>query len=72
MDLAKPIDQNGSKKIDDNKNIKIPVLKGRKIIITTANTISVCRKLLTALTTVILPECWQDVRVKKIWIKITS
>ena len=70
MSLAKSTEQNSSKKVDNDKIVRILVIKDRKIIITTASAILASKKLLTVLTKVILPKGEQDVRVKKVWIKI--
>ena len=72
MILAEPIEQSDNKKVNDNKDVKVLVVKSRKITITTVSTIFVDRKLSTALIKVTLPKNGQDVRVKKIWIQTTS
>ena len=72
MGLAKPIEQSGNEKVDDNKDVKVSAVKGRKITTTIASAISAGGKLSMASTKVILLENVQDVRVKKVWIENTS
>ena len=69
MDLAKPIEQSSSEKVEDNKDVRASAVKSRKIITTTAYAILVGRKLLIALTKVILLEGGQNMKVKKVWIE---
>ena len=57
MGLAEPIEQNGSKKVNDNKDVKVLAIKGRKITIIIASTISAGGKMLIVLTKLTLPEC---------------
>ena len=72
MGLAKLTEQNDSEEVDDNKNIKRSAIKNRKISITTTNVIPVSRKQLIAWIKVTLSEDKQNMRVKKVWIEITS
>lgn len=48
MSLAEAIEQSGSKEVNNNKDVRISVLKDRKITITTANVITTGEILLTA------------------------
>ena len=66
MSLAKLKKQNSSKKINNNKDVRVLAVRGRKITITTVNIIPASEKLLTALIKVTLLEDRQNVRVKKI------
>ncbi len=61
-----PTEQNSSKEIDNDKDVKVSVVQGRIITITTINVILVDRKPLIGSTKVTLPEGRQDVRVKKV------
>ena len=65
--LAEPIKQNSSKKVNDNKYIKVSMLRRRKITITTVCIILAERKL-SIITTKItfLKLDRQDIRVKKV------
>lgn len=58
--------QYSSEEINDDKNVRIPAVKGRKITITTASAKPVVGKLLTASTKVVLIEDGRDVNVRKI------
>ena len=67
MGLTEPTEQSGAEKVDDNKNVRILAVRGRKIITTTASAILVGGKLLTISTKMTLPVSGgHDVRVKKI------
>ena len=54
MDIAEIIKQNGSEEVNNNKNVRVSVVKGRKITTTTASAILVVRKLSMASTKVTL------------------
>ena len=56
----------------EDKDVKVLVVKSRKITTTTASAIFANRKLLTTSTKVTLLEDTQDVKVKKIWIETTG
>ncbi len=56
MGLAKPTEQSGSEEVDDNGDIKVSEVRGRKITITNASVIPVGRKLSTASFMGNLPE----------------
>ena len=49
MSLAKSTEQSGSKKVDDNKDVKVSAVKDRKITTITTNAIPAGGKLLMAL-----------------------
>ena len=66
ISLAEPIKQNCSKKVDEDKDIRVLVVKSKKISTTIASAIFASGKLLTASTKVTLLEDGQDVRVKKV------
>ena len=73
MGLMKPIKQNNGEEINDDKNVRISLVKGRKITAITVSAISARKKLLTTSTNMTLLELdGQDMRVKKIWMEITS
>lgn len=71
MGLAKFTEYNGSKKVDNNKDVRVSVVRGRKIPITTTSVIFVGGKLSAALTKMTLQETGQNMRVKNIWIETT-
>ncbi len=71
MDLAEPKEQSGSEQVNDNEDVRVSAVRGRKITITTASVIPVGRKLSTASLKMTLPESGQDVSVKKVWIETT-
>ncbi len=56
MGLAEPTEQNGSEEVNDDKDIKVSAVRGKKITITTVSTILTGGKLLTASSKVTLPE----------------
>ncbi len=64
--------QNGSEEVDDDKDVRVSVVRGRKITITTISVILVGGKLLMKSTKMTLLEDRQYIRVKKIWIKTIS
>ncbi len=66
MGLAELIEQSVSEEIDDNEDVRVLIVRGKKIITTTASVILVSRKLSTASIKVTLPEVGQDIRVKKV------
>ena len=66
MSLIKLIKQSNSKKVDNNKDIRVLAVKNRKITITTISTIFVSGKLLIILIKVTLLKNEQDIKVKKI------
>lgn len=66
MSLAKPRKQNGSKKANNNKDLRVLVVISKKIILITISIIPTSRKLSIALTKVTLPEGKQDLKVKKV------
>ena len=66
MSLAEPTKQSDSEEIDNNKDIRISIVRGRKIIITTASAIFVGGKLLMASTKKTLPKNEQDMKIKKV------
>ena len=68
----KSIRQSDSEEIDDNKDIKVSAIKGKKITTTTASAIFAGGKLLTISIKVTLPGGGQDVRVKIVWIETIS
>ncbi len=57
----KTIKQSGSEKVDNNEDIRVSVVRGRKSITTTASAIPTGRKLLMASTKEILSEGEQDI-----------
>ncbi len=69
MGLAESIEQSDSEGANDNKDVKISAIRGRKIITITTSVIPASGKLLTISTKVTWPEDEQDMRVKKVWIK---
>ena len=56
MGLAKLKKQSGSKEVNDNKNVRVLVVRGRKITTTTTSLISASRKLSMISTKVTLPK----------------
>ncbi len=56
MGLVKPTEQSGDKKVDDNKDVRVSAVKGRKITTTTISAIFTGGKLLTASSKVTLSE----------------
>ncbi len=66
MGLAEPIEQSDSEEVDDNKDVRVSAVKGRKITTTTTNAIPAGGKLLTVSSKMTLPESGQDVKVKKV------
>ncbi len=72
MGLAEPIEQSGSRKVDNNEDVKVSAVRCRRITTTTASAILAGGKLSMTSTKVTLPEGVQDVRVKKVWIKTTG
>ena len=72
MSLTEPKEQSGNEKIDNNKDIRVSAVRGRKITITTISVILASRKLSITSIKMTLPEGMQDVRVKKVWIETTS
>lgn len=66
MSLAELIEQSSSKRVNDNKDVRISVVKGKKITITTISVIFAGGKLLTILTKVTMLKGGQDERVKKV------
>ncbi len=71
MGLAEPTERGGSEEVDDDKDVRVSAVRGRKITTTTASAIPTSGKLSTASFKVTLPEGGQDVRVKKVWIETT-
>ncbi len=72
MGLAKPKEQSGGEEVNDNKYVRVLIVKGKKITTTTTSVILVGGKLLTTSTKMTLPEGEQVVRVKKVWIETTG
>lgn len=72
MGLAKSIKQNSSKKVNNNKDIRVLVIKSWKIPINTASAILISRKLSMISIKMILLENKQNVKVKKIEIVTTD
>ncbi len=66
MGLAELTEQNDSEEVDDDEDVRLLAVRGRKITITTASAIPASGKLSIASTKVTLPEGMQDVRVKKV------
>ena len=66
MDLAELTELSDSEGVDDDEDIRVSAVKGRKITTTTVCAILIGGKLLTALINVTLPEGGQDVSVKKV------
>ena len=66
MGLVKPIEQNSSKKINNNGDVRVLIVRGSKITINIANIKSAGRKLSTMLIKIILLENKKNVKVKKI------
>ena len=66
MSLTKSIEQSDSERVDNNKNVRVLAIRGKKITTTTTSAIFVGGKLLTASIKVTLLENKQDVRLKKI------
>lgn len=62
----------GSKKVDDDEDVRISAVKDRKIATIIANTKCAVEKLLMAPIKIALMEDRQDVSVKKIWIENPS
>lgn len=60
--------KSSSKKIDDDENIRVLVVKDKKIAIITLSAKPVVGKLLTVSTKVVFVENWQDKSIKKVWI----
>lgn len=56
MSLMEPIKQSSSDEVNENKDVKISIVKSKKITITIINTISAGIKLLTVSTNMTLPE----------------
>ena len=73
MGLAEPTEQSGAEEVDDDEDVRVSAVRGRKITTTTASTIPAGGRLSTASTKMTLPVSGgQDVRVKKVWIETTS
>ncbi len=72
MGLAEPIEQSDSEEVDDNKDVRVSAVRGRKITTTTTSAIPAGGKLSIASIKVTLPKVVQNVRVKKVWIETTS
>ena len=72
MGLTEPTEQSDSKEVNDNEDVKVSAVRGRKIIITIVSVIPAARKLSTTSTKETLLEGRQDVKVKKIWIETIS
>ena len=72
INLIKPTKQSSNEEVNDNKDVEVSIVKGKKIIITTISAIFADGKLSTTSTKIALPEDEQDVRVKKIWIETSS
>lgn len=60
--------QHGSEEVNDNKDIRILAICGKKIVIILASTKSTVGKLLTMSIKVALMKDGQDMNIKKIWI----
>lgn len=56
MNLTKPMKQNCNKKVDNNKDVGVSIVKNSKTTIITTSVIPMGRKLLTILTKIILPQ----------------
>lgn len=66
--LTKCKKQHNSKKVNNNKDIRILVFKNSKVIINTVSAKPTFKKLLTILTKMILVENRQNISIKKVWI----
>ncbi len=66
--LTERTEQSGSEQVDDDEEVRVPALKGRKVAMTTAGAKPEGGKLLTASTRVALGKDGQDVSVRKVWI----
>lgn len=66
MSLAKSIKQNSSEKVNNNKDVRVLIVKSRKIFINTASTILTSGKLSMISIKMTLLENKQDVKVNKI------
>lgn len=66
MSLAKSTKQNSSEEVNENKDIRVSVIRSRKITITTLSAIPAGGKLSTASAKIISIKGGQDVRVKKV------
>lgn len=66
MSLAKSTKQNSSEEVNKNKDIRVSVIRGRKITITTTSAILAGGKLSTASAKITSLKGGQDVRVKKV------
>lgn len=64
--LIECTEQSGSKKVDDNKEVTVPVHKGRKIATTTADAKLAGRKLLMALAKGALEKDVRDLSMRKV------
>lgn len=60
------IEQSSSKQVNNNEEVKIPALKGMKVVITIISTKLEDRKLLIASTRVILEKDKQGISMRKI------
>lgn len=56
MGLAEPIEQGDSEEVDDDKDVRVSIVKDRKIITTIASAIPASGKLLMTSFKVTLPE----------------
>ncbi len=66
MGLAEPSEQSDNEEVNDDKDVKVLVVRGKKITTTTTSAIPAGGKLLTASFKMILLEDGQDVNVKKV------
>ncbi len=66
MGLAEPTEESSSEEVDDDEDVRVSTVRGRKITTTIANAIPAGGKLSTASSKVTLLEGGQDVRVKKV------
>ena len=66
MSLAELAKQSGGKKVNDNKDVKISVVKRRKITTTIASAKPISGKLPPTSTKMSLPNHRQDLRVKRV------
>lgn len=61
MSLAEPIEQSGNKKVDDDEDVRVLAVRGRKITTTTISTIPTGGKLSTTSMKITLPEGEKDI-----------
>ncbi len=66
MSLTELIEQSGKEKVNDYKDVKVSVIRDKKITTTIASIILAGGKLSTTSTKVTLSKSVQDIRVKKV------